>query len=303
MLIENLVIGGGGGATLAFIGIIKILLEKEIINIKKLNNIYAVSGGSIIGFLILINMDYIDIETYFIKRPWNKLFENKINENLLNRKNISFQEKGILDLTFILKSSLAPLLKSKDLSEEITLLEFYNYSKVKFNIITVNINAPCPEIINLNHETFPNLKLYEAISMSSCIPIIFSPILYQDYCFIDGCYLSSDPLDLCIQDLEKENNNIDSDKIMLLKVTSQNSDKFINIKEENTLFEFCYSLLKGYKKYANLQNSKNSIKNSIIYKPKENSIDIWKEMLYDEKIRENIISEGIKCAQNFLFNN
>ena len=102
MLIENLVIGGGGGATLAFIGIIKILLEKEIINIKNLNNIYAVSGGSIIGFLILINMDYKDIENYFIKRPWNKLFENKINENLLNRINISFQEKGILDLTFII---------------------------------------------------------------------------------------------------------------------------------------------------------------------------------------------------------
>ena len=75
----------------------------------------------------------------------------------------------------LIKDVLNPLLTAKELSESITLKEFYEYNNIEIHMYTVNINESLPTKVDLSYKTHPDLELYKAVAMSSAFPIIFSP--------------------------------------------------------------------------------------------------------------------------------
>ena len=194
MIIKHLVISGGGPAGVLMYGGLKHLQINKFWNLQNIQSIYCTSIGSILATILLLNLDWKVVDDYLIERPWNKLFD-KYSNNILNiNNNIGFINSDIF------YEIVEPLFKCANIDKNITLLEFYNLNKVNLNIFTTNINNIELTSTQLNYNTYPDLKLVTAISMSSCFPIIFTPIFYQDKCFIDGGLINNYPLKNCIND-------------------------------------------------------------------------------------------------------
>ena len=89
----------------------------------------------------------IDIfEKFLINRNWDKYINlsfSKLYYSLSN--NHLIDEKFIYDF-------LKPLLLYSDLSENITLLEFYNVTKIELHIFTVKISSEYMTQIDINYK-------------------------------------------------------------------------------------------------------------------------------------------------------
>ena len=125
MVIKHLVIAGGGPSGLFTYGAAKFLSKENFWNIDSIETIYGTSIGGFIGAVIALKHEWNVLDDYIIKRPWEKLIE--LSPECLFKV---WEEKGIFGDEFI-REALKPLLEAQDLSVDITLKEFYDYSKIE----------------------------------------------------------------------------------------------------------------------------------------------------------------------------
>uniref|UniRef100_A0A6C0AYF0 PNPLA domain-containing protein n=1 Tax=viral metagenome TaxID=1070528 RepID=A0A6C0AYF0_9ZZZZ len=290
MTIKYLVIGGGGGGGYSIYGAMKYLCKENFWNINDIKIIYATSIGALISVFISLKYDWESLDDYLIKRPWDKVISLK-PMNVLN----ILSKKGMFDIDLI-KDVLNPLLTAKELSESITLKEFYEYNNIEIHMYTVNINESLPTKVDLSYKTHPDLELYKAVAMSSAFPIIFSPIYDGSGCYIDGGVLNNFPLNDTINNCINENNN--SDEILAFKVSSKH--KIPNIINNSTLINYIYSLMDGLRKLVSTENYQREIKNIVECKLDSNYFYDWKEAVVSETTRTNMINIGMKYGEEFM---
>jgi len=287
MTIKHLVLGGGGSGVIAVYGALKYLAINKFWELKDIKSIYSTSFGSIIGTYIILNHDWDTLDDYLVKRPWDKV----INIKPLDIINI-WHEKGIFNEN-IVKLAFKPLLEAKDLSENITLQDLYDYNSIEFHIYTTNLNENIPTKVDISYKTHPNLELCKAITMSISFPLLFAPICNNDNnCYIDGGLLNNFPLNNCIADVT----NVE--EILAIKVSSCLSVN--NIDKNSTLIYYIYSLMEGMRRLLMTDNEQQVISNMITCKLKSNTIKDWLQALSDDNIRQQLIETGEKYGKDFL---
>ena len=148
---RNLVISGGGFNGLQFFGIIKYLDENNLLN--NIENYIGVSMGCFINLLLIVGYKINDVETFFIKFDFAKIFDLKF-EKILVEENIKGLSSGD-NFTKLIKKFLL----NKDIDENITLKELYNKTKKNFTIGVTNITYDKMEYINHENREMPNLIL------------------------------------------------------------------------------------------------------------------------------------------------
>ena len=290
MTIKYLVIGGGGAGGYSIYGAMKYLYKENFWNINDIKIIYATSIGALLSVFISLKYDWELLDDYLIKRPWDKVITLK-PMNVLN----ILSKKGMFDIDLI-KDVLNPLLTAKELSESITLKEFYEYNNIEIHMYTVNMNESLPTKVDLSYKTHPELELYKAVAMSSAFPIIFSPIYDGSGCYIDGGVLNNFPLNDTINNCINENNN--SDEILAFKVSSKH--KIPKIINDSTLINYIYSLIDGLRKLVSTENYQREIKNIVECKLDSNYFYDWKEAVVSETTRINMINDGMKYGEEFM---
>lgn len=290
-MIKHLVLSGGGVGGLTMYGTLKCLLKNKYFDINNIKSIYATSIGSLIGVLISLKYDWDSLDDYIIKRPWEKVISIK-PVNIFN----IWQEKGILNMEDIVKIVLNKLLTAKELSETITLKEFYEYNNIEFHIYTININDSLPNKVDISYKTHPNLELYKAIAMSANVPIIFTPIIDNSNCYIDGGVLINFPLNNCIENIEKIGDNINN--ILGLKIVI-NRDANIISKKSNIL-NYLYYLINKLIWFNPQENLEIEISKIIYCNIDSNDLSAWSKTLNSEEIRKEIIENGVKQGEIFL---
>ena len=227
MTIKHLVIAGGGPSGLFTYGAAKYLAKEKFWNIDDIETIYGTSIGAFIGAVIALKHEWDVLDDYIIKRPWEKLIE--LSPECLFKV---WEEKGIFGDEFI-REALKPLLEAQDLSLDITLKEFYDYSKIELHLFAVNINE-CPlKPVNISYKTFPELCLIKAIYISSAIPFIFKPVIINNACYVDGGILVNFPLELCLNETKCDENEILAFKNIWLINEDNNT-----ITEKTTIFSY-----------------------------------------------------------------
>jgi predicted acylesterase/phospholipase RssA len=289
MTIKYLVLSGGGAGGYAAYGAVK-YLSQSYFNIENVKYIYATSIGALLSVLLSMGYEWKTLDDYIIKRPWDKEFSIK-PMNILNILN----DKGLFNID-IIKVILKPLLTAKNLSESITLKEFYEFNNVEIHVYTVNINGSLPSKIDFSYKTHPDLELCKAIYMSASLPVIFTPLCDNSGCFIDGGLLNNFPLDDCIVDVKK--NGDDMQDILAFKIVQNNID--INISDESEIHIYLYNLINGIRKLASTENSQTDISNIVYCKLDNNNLNFWNNILYDENLRKQTIECGEKCGEEFL---
>lgn len=287
-LIKHLVVSGGGPTMIQTLGSIQHLEENKFIDINIIETIYGTSAGALIGVLICLKFDWITLHDYIIKRPWHEVFPIKV-QNIFD----AYTKKGIFDEKTIIKC-FKPLFDAKDISLNISLKEFFEYSKIELHMFSFEVNAF--QIEDISYLTHPDLSLITAIQMSCALPVLMSPICVEGKCYIDGGITCNYPLKYCI---ESPNKNIEE----ILGFKNQYDDHNKNqIDSNSTLLEFIMNFLF---KIIHSISSNNMIQTSITYEVLCNtnflSINTLKSALSSIEVRESLYISGIEYAKTFLF--
>ena len=310
--IKHLVFSGGGPIGFVEYGALKNLTEKNIIEYKNIESIYSISIGCFIGLIYILNLEWEWMDDFLIKRPWNKL----INFSYSAYINILY-EKGLVNKKFVI-TSLEPLFLAKNISLNITLLEFYNLTKIEFNIITCCLTEL--EQTKFNHITAPNMELIDAIYMSMSIPIICAPLYVNNSFYLDGGIIVTCPINLCISDKSCPHDEIfcfTNDKSQPLDISNSfyskqtnnipnNNIPSNNISNESTFFEYVFYIMKKMvSKISKIENDitiniKNSINTSVSYY----TIDIsyWYYVFTNENERAFLVDLGVLQSTKFIDN-
>lgn len=284
MNIKHLVFSSGGPALLNQMGAFSLLIEKKIIEYEKIENIYACSSGALISFLFCLNMDFKEIISYFVERPWQKLFNIDFNKMINLYDNI-----GLFNLNYI-KEMLNPLFKSKNINIDITFKDFFEINNKYLNIFSTNHNTFNSK--KFSYKETPDMKVVEAIYMSCTVPFLLKPIKYNNVYHIDGVYSSRFPMKQFLIDypdvnrdeifgmdlmsikrmekIKKIDHNIFSFNMdIILKLMNKNNDKNNNhIKHVNNICNLIvdggYSLNDVYKIINNKEFRKEKIKKGYV---------------------------------------
>jgi predicted acylesterase/phospholipase RssA len=247
-IIKHLVISGGGVNGLTFYGVLRESNKNKFWELKNIKTIYATSVGSILGVLLSLNYEWEITDNYFIKRPWNEVFNFKL-QNILN----SFDNCGIFNVK-VIEEILKPLLNGKDIPIYITMKEFYDLTNIELHFFSTELKSF--EITDFSYKTHPEWKLIDIVYCSCCLPILFSPFLINDKIYVDGGVLYNNPLKYCILN----NNNINTNEIFC--INKNIIYKKINIDINSTLFDYIlFFIYKIIDKITNINTPK--IKNQI----------------------------------------
>jgi predicted acylesterase/phospholipase RssA len=229
-MIKNLVISSGAHNIFTQFSAINTLLETKFIDLKNIKNIYGTSSGSIIGLLLSLNLKLTDIYDYLLNRPWGKLFCVDTS-NIFN----SYENNGVLDIS-ILQKSFYPLIKLTTLKEHFTFKDLYEYSGKKLHVFATECNNI--KAVEFSIDKTPELSVIEAIYMSSCIPILFKPIKYENKFYIDGAFTAHFP----IKEFIKNNPECIRDEILGINIFTGFQKK---INDDN-LINFTFSVLNNF---------------------------------------------------------
>jgi len=285
MHIKHLVISGGGPTMVQSLGSIQHLEKNNFIIRDEIESIYGTSAGAIVGILICLKFDWETINDYIIKRPWQDVFSIKV-QNIFE----SYATKGIFDAKTIEKC-LKPLLSAKDISLDVTLEEFYNYSKIELHFFTFEINEF--KLEDISYLTHPSLSLLIAIQMTCGIPVLLTPICKDGKCYIDGGMVCNYPLKYCVE----SGKNVE--EILGFKNQYNNSNKNC-VDSSSNMLDFIMCILFNTIFSLKMNYVEPSIKYEVVCDTELMSFDMLRTALSSMEVRVNLLNSGIESAKEFI---
>jgi len=291
MPIKCLTISGGGAIGLQYIGILKYLNEQKFWEYENIKSIYSTSVGTIIGVLLCLNYDWETLNKYIIERPWQDIFNLSAKQIIESYFNKGLYDKKIIEIMF------KPLLEAKDISLSISLIEFFDLTNIFLHIYTFELNSF--ETFEVNYISHPNLSLITAIAMSSSIPGLFSPIFFENMCFIDGGVMANYPLSFSLKDYKKE-------EIFGLNyyIINKKNELENQISNDSSILDFLIKFTTNAMNYITNNNINEKIPYEIIINTNESpcALNFTKKTLYSFEKRKEMIEQGYLIGKKFLEN-
>ena len=226
--ITTLCFSGGGIKGFSFLGALECLIEKKIINLTEIKCFVGTSIGAMLSFLLILGWEIEEMKDFIFNFNFSKL-KGEINSIAF------FQNLGIQDGERF-KLLLINFLETKLNVKDITFEELYKLTNKKLIIIGTNLTKG-KEVV-FNYKTTPHFSVILALRISTAVPIIFSPIIYENEKYVDGGIVNNFPINHCSKKSTigfyiknaKEDLNIDSLKKLITSVLSITAD---TISEKN----------------------------------------------------------------------
>ena len=294
MTIKHLVISGGGPLGLRYLGALEKLEQEGFWKLHDIESIYATSIGSIIASFICLKYDWDTLNTYIIDRPWHEAFKVNVKQIFDSYYNKGLFDKKLAEIIF------KPLLEAKDLSLNITLKEFYEYSKIDLHIFTFELHEF--KTVEISHKLFPDLRLLQALTMSSSLPGIFIPTIIDNKCYIDGGVMCNYPLNYCLRDHENR------DEILGIRSAyDKECDNFKNVQvtSESSLLEYVMCITINSMNYIRDSVQPDNIDNTVRCYITDNplTLDTIQEAIKNKELRREWIKKGKEDALELLEKN
>jgi len=295
MTIKHLIISGGGPLGFRYLGALETLEKEGYWSPNDIESIYGTSIGSIIGAFICLKYDWDTLNKYLIERPWHDVIK-------VNAKQIfdSYYNKGLFDKK-LAEIIFKPLLEAKDLNINITLKEFYEYSKIDLHIFTFELNEF--KTVELSHTLTPDLGLLQALTMSSTIPGIFMPTIWNNGCYLDGGVMCNYPINACVRD------HPNKDELLGINIVYSNdygnkdgNYGNVTVNQESSLLEYIMCMTINSMNYIRDSVPHENIENTIKCNISENplTLSIMQEALRNQEVRKTLIKQGQEDAVAYL---
>ena len=289
--IKHLVIAGGAHVGFSYYGAIRTLVQKHFLILDNIETVYVTSVGGMVATLIFLHYDWEVIDNYLIKRPWHQVFKTDLPTLVRG-----IYKGGIYGIHEI-EEFIYPMLLGKDLSENITLKEFYEYNQKEIHFITTKFQHL--ELCDISYKTHPEWRLIDAVYASASLPVAFCPYeKSEDEIYVDGAINMNFPINQCVHDGHEP-------KEILGVNFCHNSDCVKNkpFFVSQTNFRLFYFLLDFFLKLWE------RVKQPIINHAKESYLmNIFCDenpnraiqMIKSEESRTNMIQSGVDSANIFL---
>ena len=273
-MIDTLVIAGGGLKGFAMVSSIKQLLNFKIIKLKNIKNYYGTSVGSIISTLLAIGYSIDELLTFIDKFNFEKLSDDIDIDNLFTDFGISTGKNIMTVLQFLFNEKIN--------KNDISFIELYNMKNITLNIIATNITDMIEEVFN--HNTYPDMSIMTAIRMSIAVPIIFTPVLFNNKLYLDGGLVNNFPI-----------NHVKTDKFIGI------TTNFKNKSNNDSLMNFIFNFINITIKTINLKNITKFNKDNIIF-IENNNIDTA-EISLNKGNKNKLLIIGENATINFINKN
>jgi NTE family protein len=178
--LKNIIFSGGGFKGWSYIGTIKALNEQ--VPFKEIEHVIGVSIGSMFGLYYVLQIDYKLIINYFLNLDLKILVDIDLDSIITNQ--------SIVQGNVCKKITMEHMGMYKD----ITFIELYNLTKVKFTVCATNITKV--EIEYFNYISTPNVKVVDAIMASISVPFLFPAYKINDDYYYDGGICNNCPCNL-----------------------------------------------------------------------------------------------------------
>lgn len=285
MTVKNIVINGGGHVVFNAYGALKEAHNRGLWKYEEIECFFGTSSGSMMSLILALNYPWEDMDNFIINRPWNHIFKF----NIMNIFDY-YTNNGILDSTFIYEI-FTPLLKGKDIEPTITFAEFHLLTGKSLYCYATDLNTF--DIVELSHETTPNMIVLDGIYASSCLPILCKPLKVENTYLMDGLFCNY-PISKCL----------DKMKSMDETLGIRNENVYLNSSEDfetMNITTYLSSILN--KLVVNYQN-----RIFRLCKPKyEITIKIYSNDIYQifnttssQEERIKLIEDGIKDAVEYM---
>lgn len=187
-MIRHLVLSGGGVFGFSCYGALRECVARHVFDMKNIKTIYATSVGSMLGVMISLKYEWAHLDDFVIKRPWQKVFPFQIPVLCS-----SIERRGLFDQR-VMRDVFRPLFEGRDLSLDITMGEFYDYSGIELHCLSTEVSNYEFKQVDFSHLTHPDWKLLDVVYASSCLPVLFAPLFVEKRCYIDGGVFENYPI-------------------------------------------------------------------------------------------------------------
>lgn len=297
---NTLLFSGGGFKGCAYVGVFKkleeIIQERKIaeslpdfnkdtckIPIININTVCAVSVGTIFSLIFLMGYSFIEM----LEEVLTKKFDTLKNIKIMN-----FVNKYGLDSGDLLMKWIESLMIRKNVDINITLYDFFEKTKVDFQIIATNLNKYCYK--KFNYIDTPNVKVLDAIRMSISIPFIFTTNKFEGDYYVDGGISEN-------YSIRMFENNLDN--VLGFKLINNGEmDTHVVNEEINDIESFIYHVLSCYV----VQKEKHTTRSELF---KKCTVYIHTEQIYSSLNfsltpieKNNLINIGYKATDDFFKN-
>jgi NTE family protein len=164
----------GGFKCISHIGIIKFLHNNNVLS--QINTFAGSSGGSIIATMCVLNYSFEEMKEFVTNINFKLLMNTTDVVNLI--ANWGFDKGNRFNHVF------ESLIEFKNFNKNIKMKELYDITKKNLVITTSCVNTNKPMYIN--YKSHPNMTLKMALRMSTCVPVLMQPILYENKFYLDG---------------------------------------------------------------------------------------------------------------------
>jgi len=198
-----LVISGGGKKGMAFLGI----LEGLNLDLTKLKYLSGSSIGALICASICFGNNIEEMKSFFLNNDLSKLcpviYDEKSDAKILSSLINKFSVGGDNSM----KEEMKKIFGNKYDYKTLTFKKLFNKSGKELHISGSNISSHLPEYFS--YKLTPNMLIYDALLISTRVPLIFPPVEMNGSYYIDGYILDPFPI-RCFDKkfLNKNKNNI-----------------------------------------------------------------------------------------------
>jgi predicted acylesterase/phospholipase RssA len=215
-----IVLSGGAVKAIAILGCLQSLKDQ-----KKLENVskfIATSAGAIISYLLCIGYTPIEIMVDICIHDW---IEKMANFDVIKAVN------GMGAISFSTVAEMLERLTIEKIGRFITLGELHDKYKKLLICCTYNYSKQIVEFLDANSN--PDLPCIVALRMSSNLPILFEPFLYDSSYYIDGGILCNFPLHKI---------DIEIDHVVAIKIKKNEKRESMDYKGKNFI-NFVHDLI------------------------------------------------------------
>lgn len=217
---DSLILEGGGIKGLSYVGALRYFNENDML--KDIKKVSGTSAGSQIATLIAANFTYEEIEDIVQKTPFHKFSDSSFG--FIRDVFRFFTKYGYFKGDFMEKY-MNDILYEKWGTDRITFKELFEKTKIHLRLTGTCITTKKLEWFD--HVETPYMEVAKAVRISSCIPLYFAPVKYNEKYYIDGGCLRNLPVDA-----------FPGSKSIVLDFVSDSDDKKIN-----SLYSFITAIL------------------------------------------------------------
>lgn len=215
-----MVFEGGGVLGIAHVGALKRLYELDVL--KNIKRVAGSSVGGIIASMIAMKCSYQDIENYLYHLDFSKLKSNS-NGCFRNIFRILFNYgyyKGDMILDWIGK-----IIEEQIGNKNATFQEIYDKTNILLILTGTSLNSQ--KTIYYSYLTQPNMKLMDAIHITTSVPLLYESVKMNNDVLIDGGVLDNFPIHLFDKDEYGGENKVNSKTIGLKLLTLDEINNYL----------------------------------------------------------------------------